>query len=87
MSQKTTTQEKKSSKLQIPASQKTSRKAAPAADDFPDLDTMNVSSATELTGMMYHPPASDAEMESYHDLYDMEYEFAANGTSRNSKTK
>ncbi len=87
MSQNTTTQEKKGDKLQIPVSQKTSRKATPAADDFPDLDTMNVSSATELTGMMYHPPANDAELESYHELYDMEYEFAANGTNRNPKTK
>lgn len=87
MSQKTTTQEKKGSKLQIPAQQNTSPKASPAADDFPDLDTMNVSSATELTGMMYHPPASDAEMESYHELYDMEYEFASNSTNRSSKKK
>lgn len=87
LSQNTTTQEKKGDKLQIPVSQKTSRKATPAADDFPDLDTMNVSSATELTGMMYHPPANDAELESYHELYDMEYEFAANGTNRNPKTK
>lgn len=87
MSQETTTQEKKGAKLQMPASPKTSRRAAPAADDFPDLDTMNVSSATELTGMMYHPPASDAELESYHELYDIEYEFASNSTNRSPKTK
>lgn len=86
LSQKTT-QEKKGSKLQIPAQQNTSKKASPAADDFPDLDTMNVSSATELTGMMYHPPASEAELESYHDLYDMEYDFASNSTGRGSKKK
>ncbi len=49
----------------------------PMEDDFPDIDSMNVSSATELTGMMYHPPASTAEMESYHDLYDIQYEPAA----------
>ncbi len=50
---------------------------SPMEDDFPDIDTMCVSSATELTGMMYHPPASTAELESYHDLYDIEYEPAA----------
>lgn len=49
----------------------------PMEDDFPDMDSMNVSSATELTGMMYHPPANTAELESYHDLYCMEYEPAA----------
>lgn len=51
--------------------------STPLEDDFPDLDTMNVSSVTELTGMMYHPPANTAELESYHDLYDIEYEPAA----------
>ncbi|MCH5274166.1 MAG: hypothetical protein J1E35_10860 [Lachnospiraceae bacterium] len=66
---------------------KKDRKAAPSADDFPDLDTMNVSSVTELTGMMYHPPANEAELESYHDLYDIEYEPAADSTGRNSKEK
>ena len=34
--------------------------STPMKDDFPDLDTMNVSSATELTGIMYHPPANTA---------------------------
>ena len=51
--------------------------STPVEDDFPDLDTMNVSSATELTGMMYRPPITTAELESYHDLYDIEYEPAA----------
>jgi len=46
----------------------------PMEENFPDIDTMNVSSATELTGMMYRPPINTAEMESYHDLYDIEYE-------------
>lgn len=46
----------------------------PLEDDLPDIDSMNVSSATELTGMMYRPPASTAELESYHDLYSIEYE-------------
>lgn len=57
----------------------------PIEDDFPDIDSMNVSSATELTGMMYHPPASTAELESYHDLYDIEYEPAA--AKRGPKTE
>ncbi len=57
----------------------------PMEDDFPDIDSMNVSSATELTGMMYHPPASTAEMESYHDLYDIQYEPAA--AKRGPKTE
>ena len=56
----------------------------PMEDDFPDIDTMNVSSATELTGMMYRPPINTAELESYHDLYDIEYEPAA--TTRGTKT-
>lgn len=48
--------------------------STPKDEYFPDIDTMNVSSATELTGMMYRPPMNTAEMESYHDLYDIEYE-------------
>jgi len=51
--------------------------STPMEDDFPDIDTMNVSSATELTGMMYRPPMNTAEIESYHDLYDIECEAAA----------
>lgn len=51
--------------------------STPAEDDFPDIDTMPVSSATELTGMMYRPPMNTAELESYHDLYGVEYEPAA----------
>ena len=51
--------------------------SAPMEDDFPDIDTMPVSSATELTGMMYRPPITTAELESYHDLYDIQYEPAA----------
>lgn len=51
--------------------------STPMEDDFPDIDTMQVSSATELTGMMYRPPINTAELESYHDLYDIEYEPAA----------
>lgn len=51
--------------------------STPTEDDFPDLDTMQVSSATELTGMMYRPPMNTAELESYHDLYDIEYEPAS----------
>ena len=51
--------------------------SSPMEDDFPDIDTMQVSSATELTGMMYHPPITTAELESYHDLYDIQYEPAA----------
>lgn len=57
----------------------------PMEDDFPDIDTMNVSSATELTGMMYRPPMNTAELESYHDLYDIEYEPAA--AKRGTKTE
>ena len=59
--------------------------STPMEDDFPDIDTMNVSSATELTGMMYHPPASTAEMESSHDVYDIQYEPAA--AKRGTKTE
>ncbi len=51
--------------------------SSPMEDDFPDIDTMQVSSATELTGMMYRPPITTAELESYHDLYDIQYEPAA----------
>ena len=51
--------------------------STPMEDDFPDIDTMQVSSATELTGMMYRPPITTAELESYHDLYDIQYEPAA----------
>ncbi len=51
--------------------------STPMEDDFPDIDTMPVSSATELTGMMYRPPITTAELESYHDLYDIQYEPAA----------
>ena len=59
----------------------------PMDDDFPDIDTMNVSSATELTGMMYRPPINTAELESYHDLYDIEYEPAAAKRGVNDKVK
>lgn len=41
--------------------------------DFPSLDTMNVSSATDLTGLMYRPPLNEDELESYQDLYELEY--------------
>ena len=51
--------------------------STPMEDDFPDIDTMQVSSATELTGIMYRPPITTAELESYHDLYDIQYEPAA----------
>ena len=63
--------------------------SSPAEDDFPDLDTMNVSSATELTGMMFRPPSNTSELESYHDLYDIQYEAAAakTGTKEHSKVK
>lgn len=61
--------------------------STPAEDDFPDIDSMNVSSATELTGMMYHPPASTAEMEAYHDLYTVQYEPAAAKTEPKTKLK
>jgi len=59
--------------------------SSPMEGDFPDIDTMNVSSATELTGMMYRPPINTAELESYHDLYDIQYEPAA--ADRGPKTK
>jgi len=42
-------------------------------EDTPSLRSMNVSSATELTGMMYHPPITQEELDSYQDLYKMEY--------------
>lgn len=59
----------------------------PPEDDLPDIDSMNVSSATELTGMMYRPPANTAELESYHDLYAIEYEpVAAKRRGNNSLT-
>ena len=61
--------------------------STPMEDDFPDIDSMNVSSATELTGMMYHPPINTAELESYHDLYDIEYEPAAAKRSPQTKVK
>lgn len=61
--------------------------STPAEDDFPDIDTMNVSSATELTGMMYRPPMNTAELESYHDLYDIEYEPAAAKQGTKDKVK
>lgn len=63
--------------------------STPTEDDFPELDTMNVSSATELTGMMYRPPITTAELESYHDLYDIEYEpvAAKKGNFRSTKHK
>lgn len=59
----------------------------PMEDDFPDIDTMNVSSATELTGMMYRPPMNTAELESYHDLYDIEYEPVAGKRGTMNKVK
>ncbi|MCI8626635.1 MAG: hypothetical protein HFI40_10200 [Lachnospiraceae bacterium] len=40
---------------------------------FPSLDDMNVSSATECTGLMYRPPLDEDELDSYKDLYDLEY--------------
>ena len=59
--------------------------STPTEDDFPDIDTMNFSSATELTGMMYRPPMNTAELESYHDLYDIAYEPAAAKRSTKSR--
>lgn len=47
--------------------------------DFPTIDTMNVSSATDLTGLMYHPPLNEDELESYQDLYELEYSEADEG--------
>ena len=41
--------------------------------EFPTIDEMNVSSTTELTGMMYRPPINESELESYQNLYDIEY--------------
>lgn len=38
-----------------------------AEDDFLDFDT--VASATECTGLIPTPPASEAEAESYADMY------------------
>ncbi len=70
-----------------PKNQEVFRASTPMEDDFPDLDTMNVSSATELTGMMYHPPANTAELESYHDLYDIQYEPAAAETGTKQRVK
>ncbi len=61
--------------------------STPTEDDFPDIDTMNVSSATELTGMMYRPPMNTAELESYHDLYDIEYEPAVATQGTKNKIK
>ena len=40
---------------------------------FPSLDDMNVSSATECTGLMYRPPLDDYDLDSYKDIYDLEY--------------
>lgn len=42
-------------------------------EDFPTLGSMNVSSATECTGLMYRPPQSQDELDSYQELYDLEY--------------
>lgn len=42
-------------------------------EDFPTLKDMCVSSATDLTGLMYRPPVTEDELDSYQDLYDMEY--------------
>lgn len=39
-------------------------------DLFPTLDNMNVSSATDLTGLMYRPPMNEDEARSYADLTD-----------------
>lgn len=61
--------------------------STPMEDDFPDIDTMQVSSATELTGMMYRPPITTAELESYHDLYDIQYEPAAAQQGAKNKVK
>lgn len=61
--------------------------STPMEDDFPDIDTMQVSSATELTGMMYRPPMNTAELESYHDLYDIQYEPAAAKQGTKDKVK
>lgn len=61
--------------------------STPPDDDLPDIDSMNVSSATELTGMMYRPPANTAELESYHDLYAIEYEPVAAKRGRKSSIK
>lgn len=38
---------------------------------YPDLS--DVASATECTGLMPTPPQNDAELESYQQLYGMEY--------------
>lgn len=61
--------------------------STPMEDDFPDIDTMSVSSATELTGMMYRPPMNTAELESYHDLYDIEYEPVATKRGKKDNVK
>lgn len=42
-------------------------------DRIPPLSSMNVSSATECTGLMYRPPQSDDELKSYEALYNLEY--------------
>lgn len=44
----------------------------PLNDDlYPDIP--NTASATECTGMMYAPPQSEDELDSYHDLFTMQY--------------
>lgn len=53
--------------------QRKKRKKTPE-DEFPTIRDMPVSSATDLTGLMYRPPLTEDEMDAYQDLYDMEYD-------------
>lgn len=46
-------------------------------DNEDDLDMLQVSSATDYTGLMPTPPLTDAEWESYQDLYAVEMADAA----------